>query len=160
MTERLFALWKARTLRERWLLGIMFGLLACVGVWLLVLRPLGDMMSAAKERHSAAAEALAEARAQAAAIRALQGRNAVRPAGAIEQLVAQAAAATGFQLSRLEPQGPGRVSLVIDAARPQALFAWVARMEAEQGLLVEQFNASANSDRTLAVQVTFRARGG
>lgn len=158
MNARFLALWNARTRRERWLLGLMFGLLALVLLWLLLIRPLGDMLSQARERHALAVERLAEARTQAAAIGRLQGRNIARPEGPVEQLVARAAAETGFQLSRAQSEGPGRMSLVIDAARPQTLFAWIGRME-EQGVLVEQLNASANSDRTLAVQITFRARG-
>ena len=55
------ALWLARTPRERWLLGAMFALVALVLVWFLVLRPLGDMLSAAKARHGNAVAELAEA---------------------------------------------------------------------------------------------------
>lgn len=159
MSGRLRALWLARTPRERWLLGAMFALAALVLVWFLVLRPLGDMLSAAKERHGNAVADLAEARSQAAAIAALEGQKPMATAGPIDQAVAAAAAEAGFQLSRLQPEGPGRVSLAIGAARAQALFAWVARLEA-QGYVVERLSASSNPDRTLSAQIVFRARGG
>ena len=49
-------------------------------------------------------------------------------------------------------------TVAIDAARPQALFGWLVRLE-ESGLLVERLRAQANSDRTLAVEAVLRARG-
>jgi type II secretory pathway component PulM len=71
MSARLKALWLARTPRERWLLAIMFALAALVLIWFLLLRPLGDMLSAARERHGLAVAGLSEARARAAAIATL-----------------------------------------------------------------------------------------
>lgn len=159
MTDRLRALWAARTSRERRLLGAMAALLALVFVWLLILRPLGDMLSAAKERHGNAVAALAEARAKAAAIAALERRKPAAIQGPIDQAVAAAASEAGFKLSQLQPEGPGRVAIAIGTARPQALFGWIAGLEA-QGYVVERMNASSNPDRTLAAQVVLRARGG
>ena len=159
MSARLKALWLARTPRERWLLGVMLGLLALVLVWFLVLRPLGDMLSAARERHGLAVAELAEARSQAAAIAALERRKPAGSGQPIETAVAAAAAAAGFQLSALQPDGAGRVSLALGAARPQALFGWVAGLE-EQGYVVERLSASSNPDRTLSAQIVLRARGG
>lgn len=159
MSARLKALWLARTPRERWLLGIMFALIALVVAWLLVLRPLGDMLSAAKERHGNAVAALAEARSQAAAIAALERSRPARLEGPIDMAIAAAASQAGFQLSQLQPQGPGRVAIAIGAARPQALFGWVAGLEA-QGYVVERLTVSSNPDRTLSAQIVLRVRGG
>lgn len=159
MSARLKALWLARTPRERWLLGVMFALAGLVLVWFLVLRPLGDMLSAAKERHGNAVAALAEARSQAAAIAALERSQAGQPSQPADTAVAAAAADAGFQLSALQPEGAGRVSLAIGAARPQALFGWIGSLE-QQGFVVERLNASSNPDRTLSAQIVLRARGG
>ncbi|HYW14793.1 MAG TPA: type II secretion system protein GspM [Allosphingosinicella sp.] len=158
MTERLKVLWLARTPRERWLLGTMLALVALVLVWLIVLRPLSDMLSAAKQRHGEAVAALAEARAQAAAIGALQRNRPTTFVGPIDAAVAAAAAEAGFQLSGLQPQGPGRVSLAIGAAKPQALFGWIAALEA-QGYIVQSLSVTSNPDRTLSAQIALRARG-
>jgi len=158
MSARLRAMWLARTPRERWLLGIMFGLLALVLVWFLVIRPLGDLLSAARERHGKAVAALAEARAQAAAITMLERGGSAAIEGPIDRAVAAAAAEAGFQLSALQPEGPGRVSLALGSARPQALFGWVEGLEG-QGYVVERLNATSNPDRTLSVQIVLRARG-
>lgn len=159
MSGRLRALWRARTPRERWLIALMLALLALVAVWLLVLRPLGDIKAAARQRHEAAVAALADARADAAAIGALERRRPAPIAGPLDIAVARAAAEAGFQLSRLQAEGAGRVALTIDAARPQALFGWLGAME-RRGLIVERLSATGNGDRTLAAQVLLRARTG
>jgi len=158
MIARFKALWAARTPRERWLLGAMLALFALVLAWLLILRPLGDLLSTAKERHGNAVAALAEARAQAAAIAALERQKPAAIQGPIDQAVAAAASQAGFQLSQLQPEGPGRVAIAIGTARPQALFGWIAGLEA-QGYIVERMSASSNPDRTVAAQVVLRARG-
>lgn len=158
MSARLRALWLARTPRERWLLGVMFALAALVLVWFLVIRPLGDMLSAARERHGQAVAALAEARSMAEEIAMLERGGPAAIDGPIDQALAAAASEAGFQLSALQPQGPGRVSFALGAARPQALFGWISGLEG-QGYVVEQLNASSNPDRTLSAQIILRARG-
>jgi general secretion pathway protein M len=159
MIARFKALWLARTPRERWLLGVMLALVALVLVWLLILRPLSDMLSAARQRHGEAVAALEEARSQAAAIEALEKDRPAALAGPIDAAVAAAASEAGFQLSGLQPEGAGRVSLAIGAAKAQALFGWIAGLEA-QGYIVQSLTATSNPDRTLSARVVLRARGG
>jgi general secretion pathway protein M len=159
MIARLKILWLARTPRERWLLGVMLALVALVLVWLAILRPLSDMLSAARQRHGEAVEALAEARAQAAAIAALERNRPAPLAGPIDAAVAAAASEAGFQLSGVQAEGPGRVSLAIGAARPQALFGWIEGMEM-QGYIVQSLTASSNPDRTLSARIVLRSRSG
>jgi general secretion pathway protein M len=158
MSGRLNALWLARTARERWLLGVMLALVALVLVWLAILRPLSDMLSAARQRHGEAVTALAEARSQAEAIAALERNRPAPFAGPIDAAVAAAASQAGFQLSGLQPEGAGRVSLAIGAAKPQALFGWVGALEA-QGYIVQSLTATSNPDRTLSARIVLRARG-
>lgn len=159
MIARLKTLWLARTPRERWLLGVMLALVALVLVWLVILRPLSDMLSEARQRHGEAVAALAEARSQAAAIAALERNRPAPFAGPIDTAIGAAASDAGFQLSALQPEGPGRVSLSIAAAKPQALFGWVAGLEA-QGYIVQSLTASSNPDRTLSARIVLRTRGG
>ncbi|HEX8063936.1 MAG TPA: type II secretion system protein GspM, partial [Allosphingosinicella sp.] len=128
-------------------------------IWLAILRPLSDMLSAAKQRQGEAVEALAEARSQAAAITALERDRPAPFAGPIDTAVAAAAAEIGFQLSAVQAEGPGRVSLAIGAAKPEALFGWIAGLEA-QGYIVQSLTASSNPDRTLSARIVLRARGG
>ncbi|HMG47690.1 MAG TPA: type II secretion system protein GspM [Allosphingosinicella sp.] len=146
------AWWEVRSARERWLIGVMLALLAVVIAWLLVVRPLADALDAAKQRHGAAVVALAEARAHA---RPAAGPAATGPA---DQVVAETASAAGFTDARIARLGPGRASVAVDAARPQALFGWVAQME-RRGLVVERLRAQANADRTLSAEIALKAAG-
>ena len=151
--------WRGRTTREQRLLLVMFALLALVLAWLLIVRPLNDALSGAKERHGAAVVALADAKARAAAIGEAQSDRPAVLNAPLDVLISQSATEAGFPLTNLQREGTGRATLSVASARPQAFFGWVAQMESARGLIVERLRATTNSDRTLAVEVTFRARG-
>jgi general secretion pathway protein M len=152
--------WRLRSRREQWLLAVMLVLAAFTLAWLLVVRPLGDAVATANERHDRAVIALAEARAQALVIRRYEAIRAPAQPGPLEGAVSAAAAAAGFQLSRIQPDGENRIGLSLAAAKPQAFFTWLEALERGQGLVVERLNVTSNSDRTLAVELTLRKRGG
>ncbi len=145
--------WEARSARERWLVAAMLMLASILLFWLLVVRPLSDALDAAKMRHGAAAVALAEARARARPAAA----SGPAAAGAVDVIVTRTAATAGFPGARVTAQGPGRAIVILDAARPQALFGWVAQME-QSGILVERLRADTNPDHTLSAELTMRAR--
>jgi general secretion pathway protein M len=126
--------------------------------WLLLVRPLGDALSRARERHGSAVVALAQARTQAAEIDRLQKQAPPANSEPLTLLVSQAAGTAGFPIKSVDEVGGG-VRLAIEAARPQAFFAWVGEMEA-RGLIVVQLTARPNADRSLAAEVTFRMRQG
>lgn len=160
MSDVLKSWWRTRTLREQRLLLAMFGLAAVVFAWLLVIRPLNDAQSRARERHGAAVLALAEARAQAAAITGLSKAPAAAALPApIELLVSQSATEAGFPVTGVEREGAAQATVTIQSVRPQAFFGWIGQMES-RSLLVDRLAATTNSDQTLAVTITFRARGG
>ena len=147
--------WSERSRREQRLIQVMLGLALIVLGWLLVVRPLSDSLAAAKTRHEAAVVALGEARA-----RTIPGATPGAPAaGPVDALVARTANEAGFTNARITSQGAERASVAVDAARPQVLFGWVARLE-QSGLRVERLTARTNSDRTLAAEITLRKRGG
>lgn len=160
MTPRLTDWWSLRSRREQGLLALMAALAVLTLAWLLFIRPLGDAVAAAKERHDRAVMALAEARGQAAIIRRFEGARTPTPQGSLESIIAAAAAQAGFQLSRVQPDGEDRLSLSLASAKPQAFFAWLDRLASGQGLVVDRLNVTSNSDRTLAVELTLRRRGG
>ena len=159
MNESLKLWWRTRTLREQRLLLAMSALAVVVLLWLLVIRPIGDALSAARERHGAAVLALAEARAQATAIGTLQERRPASLGAPLDAIINQSATEAGFPVARVEREGINQATLVIESVRPQAFFAWVNRME-DRGLIVERLSARTNSDQTLGVEITFRAREG
>ena len=83
MIARLDAWWRLRGRREQVLLAIMLVLAAITLMWLMVIRPLGDALAEARERHGRAVVALAEARSQAGAIARLEGRRTAPLEGAL-----------------------------------------------------------------------------
>ena len=157
MSESWRRWWSARNEREQRLLLVMFALLAALLIWLLVVRPLAGALDSAKARHAAAVDAVGIARARAAAA-APAADGARVPPGPLDAFVRRAATEAGFAEARVTAPGPGRAAVAIAAARPPAFFAWVRQLEA-QGLVVDTLSARANPDRTLAVEVGFRARG-
>lgn len=159
MTDSFKRWWQGRTLREQRLLLAMGGLAALVLAWLLVIRPLDDALSAARERHGAAAVALAEARANAAAIQGLQSEAPANLGGPVDTMLNQSATEAGFPVARVERVSESEASITIDSARPQALFGWIRQMES-RGLVVARLTVTANADPTVSAQATFRRRGG
>jgi general secretion pathway protein M len=147
--------WAQRSARERRLVLVMLALVVVVLGWLMVVRPLSDALDAAKTRQAAATVALGEARAR---MSQSAGPGAAVPALPADSLIGRTATEAGFTSARIASQGPTRASVAIDAARPQALFAWILRLE-QGGLVVERLRARANSDRTLAAEISLRARG-
>ena len=151
--------WRARTLREQRLLLVMFALFVLLLGWLMVIRPLADALDGAQRRHTAAVTALAEARARSDAARQLRSERIGAAPLPVDAFVGRTSAEAGFAGARIAGQGPARATVAIDAARPQAFFAWVRLLE-RNGLVVETLRARANDDRTLAVEAAFRARRG
>lgn len=156
--EGLRAWWGQRSLREQRLLLVMFALLALVALWLLAIRPLSDALEAAQQRHAEAVTRLAQARARTAALRGREGPAATAAPLPIDGLLARTGAEAGFANARIAAQGPARATFALDAVRAPAFFAWIRTLEA-RGLVVDSLRARANSDRTLAVEAAFRARG-
>jgi general secretion pathway protein M len=147
------AWWEARSERERWLIRAMLLVAAILLLWLLIVRPLADALDAAKMRHGDAAVARAQARARAQP----PATSAPAAAGPVEPIVARTAAAAGFPGARIAALGPGRANVGLDAARPQALFGWIAQME-QQGVVVERLRVQANQDHTLSAEMSLGAR--
>lgn len=152
MSEPLSSWWRARSPREQGLLMVMLALAALVLAWLLVVRPLSDALDAQKTRHAAAVVALGEARARVGIV------GGATPSGPVASLAGRTAAEAGFPGARIAAEGPSRASVAIDAARPQALFTWLSRLE-RSGVVVARLRAQANSDRTLSVEAALRAHG-
>jgi len=158
MKQRLLFWWGLRTTREQRLLLVMAALAALVLIWLLVIRPVGDALADARARHGRAVIALAEAQGQADAIARLEHGGPAPPQIPVNLFVGQKASEAGLTLERIEPQGADRVAITIAAVRPQAFFAWASALERQNGLIVDTLSARTNSDRTLAVEASVRAR--
>lgn len=145
-----------RSLREQRLLLVMAALMAVTLVWLLVIRPIGDALSAERQRH---ADAVVRLGATAAAVDAIREVRRQPPAltGTLADTVRARAAEAGFVVASLTEDGPGRVRVGIAGARPAVLVPWLARLEAN-GVLVDAATLTDKGDRTVGVELVLKAR--
>lgn len=156
MMGRLRERWEAFSTREKWLVGTMLVLLAFVLLWLGILRPVQGGLASAKANHAAAIERYGAIRARVDAIKGLSGHRKPSQNAALDVLISQSAAETGFTLDRNEPQGEGRVSIAIGSARPTAFFGWLASLEA-QGVQVESLSVQPAGGNIVSATGILRA---
>jgi general secretion pathway protein M len=147
--------WRQRSGREQMLIGIAAVLLAALLAWLLVLRPLAGARAAALEEARTAQAQLAQARALAAAIRA----RPAAPAGPVIDLVGRRLAEAGLTAIRLDAQGPGQAMVEIAAVNGRLLIGWAAALEARDGLVVDELDASRNADQSVRARLLIRKAG-
>ena len=57
----------------------------------------------------------------------------------------------------MTPQSDSRVDMVVESARPTALFGWLARIESE-GIAVESLNINPMDNGTISATMTLRAQ--
>ncbi|WP_267381055.1 MULTISPECIES: type II secretion system protein GspM [unclassified Sphingomonas] len=146
-----------RSPREKRLLLVMAALAALTLLWALVIRPVGDGLSNARERHADAVERLGETQARIDALRLATLHRRVPITGGLADTVRARAEAAGFVIASLDPAGPDRVKIGIASARPGALTAWLARSEAA-GILVDSATLTDNGDRTVGATLVLKVR--
>jgi general secretion pathway protein M len=157
MTER-FRLWFAqRSLREKRLLIVMVALAAVTLVWALIIRPVNDGLSSARERHQDAVILLADTQARVKAVAAI-AQHPTSIAAPLDAIIRDRANEAGFALTSVTADGPNRVQIAIATARPGALFGWIAQLESG-GIIVESLATADNGDKTVSAQISFRVRG-
>jgi general secretion pathway protein M len=158
MIARLKNRWCGLSPREQILVGIMAVLLALVIVWLGIARPLEAAYKRAVEEHGIALDRHAAVRHKVALLKALPPD---RPGGSgvpLAQMVGESAGEAGFTLERVQEQGPGRIDIAIGSVRSQAVFGWLAGLEAH-GVRVETFSAQPSGMAgTVSVQAVLQAR--
>ena len=148
----------SRSLRERRLILAMLALAALTLVWGGIIRPLGDALSAARERHADAVVRLATTEAAVDTLRRIGARRTRPLTGTLPDVVRAAANEAGFALASLDQQAPGRVHVGIQSARAGVLVGWLARLE-RAGVLVDNARLTDNGDRTVGVDLTLKERG-
>ncbi len=148
---------EGRSLRERRLLLVMGALAVLTLIWAVVIRPVGDGLSSARERHASAVTRLGETEATVALLRAAQRSRPAPLTGALADIVRVQADMAGFSLTNLDQDGADRVRIAIPSARPGALTAWLAKLE-RGGILVDSVTMTDKGDRTVSVTMTLKAR--
>ena len=148
---------EGRSLREKRLLVAMAALAVLTLIWGAVIRPVGDGLSSARERHASAVTRLGETQAQVAILREAQRTRPAPLTGALADVVRVQADAAGFAVTSLDQDGPDRVRIAIPSARPAALTAWLARLE-RAGILVDSATMTNSGNRTVSATMTLKAR--
>lgn len=149
--------WSGRSGRERFMLGVMGGLIVILLFWLAIIRPINTANAAALQRLETATIAAGRVAAVAERVRQARAMSVPTLSSPLPVAVGQAAETAGFTLSRLDAQGQDRVNIGISTARGPALFGWLAAL-GRQGVIVERITLRTNSDATLAVEGTLRVR--
>ncbi len=145
----------ARSKREQRLLLAMVALAIVTAVWGLVVRPFGDAMASARERHAAAVIRLGQTRADLDALRAIR---AGRPlTGTLADAVRAYAEQAGFTVASLDPDGAGGLRVAIPSARGNAMVGWLARLE-RAGSVVDAATRADSGDRAVSARLVLKAR--
>ena len=158
MTDRLRLWFAARSLREKRLLIVMVALAAVTLVWALIIRPVNDGLSNARERHENAVIRLAETQARVKAVAAIEQQHPAGIGAPLDAIIRDRANEAGFALTSVNADGPNRVQIAIATARPGALFGWIAQLESA-GIIVESLATADNGDKSVSAQISFRVRG-
>jgi general secretion pathway protein M len=154
-----FNTWFAdRSLREKRLLIVMAALAALTLIWAVIIRPVTDALSSARERQASAVVRVAETEMRLDALKSLQQDRPAPLSGPLDAVIRDRANEAGFPLANVTGQGADRVQISITAAKPGALLSWIADLEVA-GILVDSLNITNNGDQTVAANMTLKARG-
>ncbi|MEG3165106.1 type II secretion system protein GspM [Sphingomonas sp. PB2P19] len=145
-----------RAPREKKLLLVMVALAVLTLIWGAIIRPVGDGLSSARERHADAVTRLGETQAQVAALKAIQRGRPQPLTGTLADVVRIEADQAGFTLASLDQDG-ANVRVAIQSARPAALVAWLARLE-RIGILVDSAAMTDNGNKAVGVSLVLKAR--
>ncbi|AMO72663.1 type II secretion system protein GspM [Sphingorhabdus sp. M41] len=142
--------------RERILVGVAALLLAGLVGYYGVARPMFGAMTSAEERYVGAVERQARIEAKVAALQQPVDGKVAKFGGAIDSFVSQSAGETGIAVGSVVLQSEGRVNLVVESAKPTALFGWLARVERE-GIAVEALSVNPTGNGTISATLTLRS---
>ena len=142
--------------RERILVGVAGLLLAGLVGYYGIARPMFGAMTAAEERYVDAVEQQARIESKVAALQQPVDGTTVKFSGAIDAFVSQSAGETGIAVGSVVPQSGNRVNMVVESAKPTALFGWLARIERE-GIAVEALNVTPAGSGAVSATITLRS---
>ena len=142
--------------REQILVGVAGLLLAGLIGYYGVAQPLAGSLATAELRYHDAVERQARIEAKVAALQQPANGSDTNLSGAIDVFVSQSAGETGIAVGSIDPQTDGRLNMVVESARPTALFGWLARIE-NQGVAVESLSVNPAGSGTVSATMTLRS---
>ncbi|SIN63272.1 general secretion pathway protein M [Parasphingorhabdus marina DSM 22363] len=143
--------------REKIMIGILAVLVALTVAWYGIYKPFSAASEAASIRYHEAVERQTRMEAKVTALTAPAAEAPGQLTGSINAHVSRRAGEAGFEVGRLDAQANGGVDLVIDSARPTALFAWLSELERE-GVAVTRLSVEPAAPGTVTATIGLRAR--
>ena len=157
------AWWKSKTTREQRLLAGAVAAVLLVVIWQFVLNPVLSYRAEARRNYASAVELMDEIQSgarEAAELRRNAAAAPSRPEGPVRALVTGAAREMGLTVSRTQPGEGGALTLWLEDADPALLYRWLARVERDLGVPVEQVTLRKNEGRaTVRANVLIREGG-
>ncbi len=142
--------------REQILVAIAGLLLAGLVGYYGVARPMFGAMASAEEGYVEAMERQARIETKVAALSQPADGQVAKFSGTIDAFVSQSAGETGIAVASVTPQSGKRVNIVVESAKPTALFGWLARIERE-GVAVESLSVNPAGTGTVSATLTLRS---
>ncbi|WP_417622453.1 type II secretion system protein GspM [Parasphingorhabdus sp.] len=143
--------------REQILVGIAGLLLTGLVGYYAIVQPMIGSMTAAEQRYIDAIERQARIEAKVVALQQPLDGDTTKFRGAIDIYVSQSAGETGIAVGSVDPQPDSRVNMVVESAKPTALFGWLARIERE-GVAVESLSVNPADNGTVSATLTLRSQ--
>lgn len=142
--------------RERILVGTAGLLLVIVVGYYGIARPMVGAMASAEARYISAIERQARVESKVAALQQPANGQGTRFNGPIDAFISQSAGETGIAVASITPQQDNRVNMVVESAKPTALFGWLARIE-QQGVAVESLSVDSAGNGAISANLTLRS---
>ena len=147
---------QALSQREKILIGVMGFLVALVLGYYVIIASFIGAFEAAEQRYLQAVDGQARIEAKVDALTAPADKTVKTVAGPLDVFISQNAGEAGFAVGRLDPQTNGTVKLVIDSAKPTALFGWLAMLE-RRGISVEELAVNPGANETVTATMILRS---
>ncbi|WP_108812455.1 type II secretion system protein GspM [Sphingorhabdus sp. Alg231-15] len=142
--------------REKILIAIMGILTALVVGYYAFVGPFIGAFETAEKRYQEAVDSRVQIETKVAALTAPTNQTANPVSGPLEVFISQHAGEAGFAIGRLDPQSDGSVKLSIDAAKPRALFGWLASME-NRAISIDELAVNPGDNDTVIATMTLRS---
>ncbi|WP_260483126.1 type II secretion system protein M [Sphingomicrobium flavum] len=139
--------WLERSRREQMMLGIMALIAAPIIFYYLILRPLYGWQDSARDDYLMALDR----HGRIAALADAGGSDMPPFSGRILTYLQTQADESGFALSTIVEQAPGRVRIVIESGAAPALLGWIDRLERE-GLTVENLQITPSGEGNVRLE--------
>jgi len=131
---------------ERLLITAAAALAVILAATVFALAPLREARSDARLAYEDSASLLSEVRAGVAQAASQRGRNApADAAGGARAAATSTAIARGLSIARVSPVDRGGLSMRLEAADPEALYAWLAELDARYGIEVRRASIRRNA---------------